>query len=69
MKKRYVIMEMVQTFEDGTRLFYKGYTSSVSWDKFSFALQYETRQEAEWKAADLLSEEGGTLTIIELLEN
>jgi hypothetical protein len=69
MKKEYVIKEMVQTFEDGTPLYYKGFTTSGSWDKYSFALAYETRQEAECKAADLLSHEGGDLTIIEILTN
>ncbi len=67
MEKKYIIKEMVQTSVTGLPLYYKGYTTAGSWDGYEYALRYDTRQEAEWKADDLLMDEGGELTILEIL--
>jgi len=66
MKNRYYIRDFVQKDEDNRPFYYMGFTTNGSWTTcLPSAREYETKQEALWKLAEIIKEENGSYEIVE----
>lgn len=68
MKKKFVIIDLEKQ-QTNKEYYFIGYYTSGNWGYFNAAKRFDTKQEAEWKAEEIVKEYDLTLTVIPIYSN